>query len=125
MATPLHRVRHYGSAHDGTVHFWRQRLTGVAGAVLTVSLIGVLLSVVHAGYGQMAAVIGSPIVAALIILFFVSMAIHMHLGMQVIVEDYISGEALKIVLLGASVLFSFAVAAVAILAVAKLAFGGL
>lgn len=123
MATPLHRVRHYGSAHDGTGHFWRQRLTGAANALLVVCLIGVLLSVVRAPYAQVAAVVGSPVVAALLVLLFVSVAIHMRLGMQTIVEDYIHGEALKIVILAASTFFSITVAAVAILAILKLAIG--
>ena len=123
MATPLHRVQHLGSAHGGTDHFWRQRLTGAANAVLVVCLIGVALSLVGEPYERVAAVVGSPFVAALLVLLFVSAAIHMRLGMQAIVEDYIHGEALKVVLLAASTLFSAAVAVVAILAILKLAFG--
>jgi len=124
METPLHRVRHYGSAHDGTGHFWRERLSGAANAILVVCLVGVTLTLVHAPYGQAAAIVGSPIVAALLVLFFVAVAVHMRLGMESIIEDYVHGEGLKVVLLGASTLFSIAVAAVAIFAVAKLAFGG-
>ena len=124
MATPLARVQHFGSAHGGTEHFWRQRLTGAANAVLVVGLIAVLFAVAGEPYERVVAVIGSPFVAALLILLFVSAAIHMRIGMQVIVEDYIHGEALKVVLLVASTFFSVAVATVAILALLKLAIGG-
>jgi succinate dehydrogenase / fumarate reductase membrane anchor subunit len=123
MATPLHQVRHLGSAHGGTDAFWHQRLTGAANALLVVCLIGVALSIVGTSYERVAAVIGSPFVAALLVLLFVSVAVHMRIGMQVIVEDYIHGEALKVVLLAASTVFSVAVAVVAILAILKLAFG--
>jgi succinate dehydrogenase / fumarate reductase membrane anchor subunit len=123
MATVLHRVQHLGSAHGGTDHFWRQRLTGAANAILIIGFGVVILSVLGEPYGRVVAVIGSPFVALLLVLLFVSAAIHMRIGMQVIVEDYIHGEALKVVLLAASTFFSIAVAAVAILAVVKLALG--
>jgi len=123
MRTPLSRVRHYGSAHEGTGHFWRQRLTGAANVPLTIGLIVVVAMAVGRPYDEVRALIGSPFVAALLVLLFVSVAIHMRIGMQTIVEDYVHGEAGKIVLLGASTLFCVVVAAVAILAVVKLAVG--
>ncbi len=123
MRTPLSRVRHYGSAHEGTGHFWRQRLTGAANVPLTIGLVIVIAMAVGRPYDEVRALIGSPFVAALLVLLFVSVALHMRIGMQVIVEDYVHGEGAKVVLLGASTLFSIAVAAVAILAVVKLAVG--
>lgn len=123
MRTPLSRVRYLGSAHEGTGHFWRQRLTGAANAVLVVALIAVVVSVIGEPYDIVAARLGSPFVAALFILFFISAAIHMRIGLQVVVEDYIHGEGLKVVLLAASTFFSIGVAAVAILACLKLALG--
>jgi succinate dehydrogenase / fumarate reductase membrane anchor subunit len=123
MATPLHRVRYFGSAHGGTDHFWRQRLTGAANAVLVVGLIGVAFAVVGKPYEAIAAIIGSPFVAVLLVLLFVSATIHMRIGMQTIIEDYIHGEALKVVLLALSTFFAAAVAVTAILAIVKLALG--
>ena len=123
MRTPLSRVQHLGSAHGGTEHFWRQRLTGAANVPLVVAFIIVTAVVIGRPYEDVVAVIGSPFVAAHFVLLFVSVAIHMRIGMQVIVEDYVHGEALKIFLLGASTFFSIAVATVAILAVLKLAVG--
>ena len=123
MRTPLSRVQYLGSAHGGTEHFWRQRLTGAANVPLVIAFVVVMAVVIGRPYEDVVAVIGSPFVSALFVLLFVSVAIHMRIGMQVIVEDYVHGEALKIFLLGASTLFSVAVAAVAILAVLKLAVG--
>ena len=123
MRTPLSRVQHLGSAHSGTEHFWRQRLTGAANVPLIIAFIIIIAVVIGRPYADVVAVIGSPFVAALFVLLFVSVAIHMRIGMQVIVDDYVHGEALKIFLLGASTLFSVAVAAGAILAILKLAVG--
>jgi succinate dehydrogenase / fumarate reductase membrane anchor subunit len=124
MRSPLARVRHLGSAHGGTEHFWRQRLTGAANVPLAIAAVIVIAATDGRPYADVVAILHSPFVAAVFVLLFVSASIHMRIGMQVIVEDYISGEGLKVLLLGASTLFSVAVAAVAILAVLKLAIGG-
>jgi len=123
MTTPLARVRHYGAAHEGTSHFWRQRLTGAANAILVVCTLIVILTAVGRPYAEVAALFSSPLVAALFVLLFVSVAIHMRIGMQVIVEDYVQNEATKVVLLVASTFFSVAVAVVAIAALVKLVAG--
>ncbi len=123
MRTPLSRVRHYGSAHEGTGHFWRQRLTGAANVPLVIGLIVIVAMAVGRPYEEVHALIGSPFVAAILVLLFVSVALHMRIGMQVIVEDYVHSEGAKIVLLAASTLFSVAIATVAILAVLKIAVG--
>jgi succinate dehydrogenase / fumarate reductase membrane anchor subunit len=123
MRTPLSRVRHLGSAHAGTEHFWRQRLTGAANAVLGAAFVVIVAMAVGRPYEEVRALIGSPLVAALFVLLFLSISVHMRLGMQVIIEDYVQNEGTKVVLLAANTLFSVAVAAVAILAVLKLTFG--
>jgi succinate dehydrogenase / fumarate reductase membrane anchor subunit len=123
MATALHRVRHLGSAHGGTQDFWRQRVTGAANVPLVLGFIAVMFAVVGQPYDTVVNIIGSPLVSALLILLLVSAAIHMRIGMQVIVEDYIQGEALKVVLLVASTFFAVAVATVGVLSILKLAFG--
>ena len=48
MRTPLARVRGLGAAHDGTGHFWVQRLTAVANVPLVLFLIGLLIAPVFA-----------------------------------------------------------------------------
>jgi succinate dehydrogenase / fumarate reductase membrane anchor subunit len=123
MTTPLARVRHYGSAHEGADHFWRQRLTGAANAILVVCAVIVIVMAIGRPYADVAALFASPLVAALFALLFVSVAIHMRIGMQVIVEDYVQNEGTKVVLLAASTFFCVAVAAVAIVALVKLTAG--
>ena len=123
MTTPLARVRHYGSAHEGATHFWRQRLTGAANAILVVGAVIVIVMAIGRPYAEVAALFSSPLVAALFVLLFVSAAIHMRIGMQVIVEDYVQNEATKVVLLVASTFFCVAVAAAAIAALVKLVAG--
>lgn len=123
MRTPLSRVLYLGSARSGAEHFWRQRLTGAANAILVLCALAVIIATVGKPYADAVAILGAPFAAIVLILLFVSVAIHMRLGMQVVIEDYIHGEGLKVILFVASTFFSIAVAAIGIFAVAKLALG--
>ena len=124
MRTPLKNVRHLGSAKEGADHFWKQRLTGVANLFFAIFLIALVLKLAGAAYATVTETIGNPLYGLPLILLAISMAIHMRLGMQVIIEDYIHGEGLKIVLLMLNTFFAIFVAAAAIFAVLKLSFGG-
>lgn len=124
MRTPLSKVRGLGSAHEGTDHFWQQRLTALANVPLAIFFIVVLLRLVGAEYGEARAMLSSPLVALLALLMVGSALYHMRIGMQVIIEDYIHSEALKLGLLILNTFFAIAVASACVFAILKLAFGG-
>ena len=124
MRTPLGRVRGQGSAKSGTGHFWHQRLTAIANVPLTIAFVVIVVSLLGRSHATVTQTLGSPIVAVLMLLFIGSATYHMKLGMQVIIEDYVHGEGLKVLALVANTFFTVAVAAAGIFAVLKLAFGG-
>ncbi len=123
MRTPLSRVRHLGSAHGGTEHFWIERVTAAASFLLAIVFIVVMLGVIGRPYEEARAVIGSPIIAALFVMFIAAVAMHMRVGMEAILVDYVSNEAQKVVWLIVNTFYSIAVAVIAILAVVKIALG--
>lgn len=123
MRTPLGKVRGLGSAREGTLHFWRQRLTAVANVPLVLFLVGLLISLNGASYAETRAALSSPFVVLMLALALFSMLYHMRLGMQIIVEDYIHGEGTKLALLMLNTFFAFAVGAIAAFALLKLALG--
>jgi succinate dehydrogenase / fumarate reductase membrane anchor subunit len=123
IRTPLARVRGLGSAKEGTDHFWRQRMTAVANLFLVIFALFLMLRLVGASYAQASDMLANPFVTVALGMLVLSGVIHMRLGMQTVIEDYIHAEGLKIVLLMLNTFFAIAVGATCILAVLKLAFG--
>ena len=124
IRTPLARVRGLGSARAGTGDFWRQRLTAIAMVLLIVPAIIIVIMTLswnHAGAQQ---VLGSTMVSIVLILFTLASVWHMKIGMQVVIEDYVHDERLKLVSIIGNNFFSAAVALAAIYALCKLSFGG-
>lgn len=124
LRTKLARVRGLGSAHEGTMHFWRQRLTAIANVPLTLFFVGLLIALNGADYEATRAALANPFVALLLTLMIVSALIHMRLGMQVVIEDYVHGEGIKLACIMLNTFFTIVVGVTAIFAILKLAFGG-
>ncbi len=124
MITPLKRVRGLGSAHEGPSHFMRQRITAVVNFLLAPFAVGLIAALAGADLGTVKATLAHPAVAIALIVLIVSTAVHMRIGMQVVIEDYVHAEGSKMLLLLANTFFALAVAAIAIFAVLKLSFGG-
>ena len=121
--TPLARVRGLGSARQGAEHFWRQRLTAVANLFLVTFLIWLLASLAGADYPTVKQALGRPYIAIPLLLLVLSGLVHMRLGMQSIIEDYVHSEGRKVAALMLNSFFSLAVGIVCAFALLKLSFG--
>ena len=123
MRTPMRRVRGLGAAHSGTGDFWHQRVTSVAGIPLTIALVIIVIALLGRSHAAVVQILGSPIVAIIMLLFIINMAYHMWIGMQEIIIDYVHEDKLKLATLMANTFFSFAVAFTSAFAILKLSFG--
>jgi succinate dehydrogenase membrane anchor subunit len=123
MRTALRRVRGLGPAHAGTRDFWHQRVTSVAGVPLTIALVVIIVALLGRSHAAVVQILGSPLVAIVMLLFIVNTAYHMWIGMQEIILDYVHEDKLKLTALMANTFFCFAVAFASAFAILKLSFG--
>ncbi|PZQ14270.1 MAG: succinate dehydrogenase, hydrophobic membrane anchor protein [Ancylobacter novellus] len=123
MRTPLGQVRGLGAARSGTEHFWLQRLTAVANLPLTVIFIFVVIALAGSSHAGAIATLGNPWIAILMLLFVLAGVVHMRIGMQVIIEDYVHHDLAKIACLMANTFFSIVIGLAAAFALLKISFG--
>jgi succinate dehydrogenase / fumarate reductase membrane anchor subunit len=122
LRSPLGRVLGKGSAKDGVHHWWVQRLTSVALIPLSVWFVISLLTLPSLDHGTVHTWVAQSWTSLLLVLFIAVSVWHSKLGVQVVIEDYVHG-GLKTVSLIFSTFAHTLVAAAAIFAVLKVAFG--
>jgi succinate dehydrogenase / fumarate reductase membrane anchor subunit len=123
LRTPLAKVRGLGTAKDGTHHFWMQRVTSVALLPLVLWFGLSIASLPNASYENVVLWLDSPFNVVMLVSFLVAGFYHGTLGMQVIIEDYISEEWIRIAGIIAVQLISFFLAALGVYAALKIALG--
>jgi succinate dehydrogenase / fumarate reductase membrane anchor subunit len=123
MRTPLGRVRNLGAAHSGTSDFWRQRLTAVAMTLLMIPVLVIIMMLLGRNQAGAKQILGSLPVAIILLLFIIASVWHMKIGMQVVIEDYVHNEKLKLASVMLNNFFAAAVALASIYAILQLSSG--
>ena len=123
MRTPLGRVRGLGSARTGTEEFWLQRMTAIAGIPLTIAGLSLVISLTGRSYPAVKQILGSPLVAVLMILFILANVVHMKIGVQVVIEDYVPDKNQKFTLVILNTFFAWAIGLACVFAILKISFG--
>ena len=123
LRTPLAKVRGLGSAKEGADHFWLSRVTAVANIVLVCFLIGLIVRLIGKDYATVKATLAHPFVSIGLLLLILSGTIHMRLGMQTIIEDYVHSEGSKIVCVMLNTFFAAFIALASVYSILKLSFG--
>jgi succinate dehydrogenase / fumarate reductase membrane anchor subunit len=92
----LGRARGLGSSRDGLHHWWTERLSALALVPLTVWFVASVVAMAGADYYAMRDWLGNPVVSGLLILLLVATFYHGALAAQVVIEDYIHKEWVKL-----------------------------
>ncbi len=124
IQTPLGRVRGLGSAKAGVEHFWHQRVTAVVLAPLTLWFVWSVARYTGAPHAEVVTFLGNPFNATAMLLFVAAGLYHMSLGVQVIIEDYIGREILKLALLLLNKFAAVAIGTMCAVAVLRIAISG-
>jgi succinate dehydrogenase / fumarate reductase membrane anchor subunit len=122
-ASGLKRVRGLGSAKSGAHHWWLQRVTAAGNLLLLVWFIAALLTLPQLDHGSVVAWVRQPLVAVPLLLLIFSTFWHARLGVQVMIEDYVHSEGLKLLAFLALNFFILGTGAIAAFSVLAIAFG--
>ncbi|MFD1746414.1 succinate dehydrogenase, hydrophobic membrane anchor protein [Rhizobium helianthi] len=124
MRTPLGKVRGLGSAKSGTDHFWKVRTTSLA--LVPLMLFYVVFLIMYAGkpYADVVSALSNPFIATINALTIIAGIVHMKLGMEEIIQDYIHTETTKFALLVLNSFFSLLAGGLCLFAALKIAFAG-
>lgn len=124
LAGPLARARGLGSAKQGVKHWWAQRVSAMALVPLSLWFIYSIVRLTGADQERVHDWLSRPATAILMSLFIVATFYHLSLGAQVVIEDYVHREGVK---LGALLLIKGLIvltAAAALFTVLHVAVGG-
>jgi succinate dehydrogenase / fumarate reductase membrane anchor subunit len=122
--TPLARARGLGAAREGAQHWWRQRVTAVALFPLTFWFVFCLAKLPSAAYGDVVAWMKTPWNTILLLSFVLLSFYHAMLGLQIVIEDYVHNDWLKIAgILGSKLVLAF-MALASVFAVLRIVFVG-
>ena len=105
----LGKIKGMGSAKSGTSHWWMQRVTALALVPLVVWFLVSIIALIDADHATMVAWIANPFVGVLLSVFMVMLFYHLMLGVQVVIEDYVHNELLK---MSSLILLKFSIALV-------------
>lgn len=124
LRSPLGRALGLGSARAGVAHWWAQRVSAAALVPLALWFVASIVALTGADRNALVAWLQAPFPAIATVLLLIAVFYHMSLGIQVVIEDYVHSEWVKISALVLNKLVAVAIAAAGIFAVLRIAFQG-
>ena len=106
--------------HHGVGHWKLQRISAIAMIPLVLWFVPSLLFVIMSGYNDAIDWVQNPLNATGLVLLFGTLFFHAALGLQVVIEDYVHLEGLKIILIILIKLLSILLGLLSILCVLKI-----
>ncbi|MCB1875111.1 MAG: succinate dehydrogenase, hydrophobic membrane anchor protein [Chromatiales bacterium] len=124
LRTPLARAKGLGSAHEGVGHWWVQRVTAVALVPLVLWMVWSLIGLIGADYAAVRDWMRHPINGGLLVVLLLILFHHAALGLQVVIEDYLHAEGVKLFVMAVAKFAMYLLAAICVFSVLLVALGG-
>lgn len=122
LQTASKKVRYLGTARSGTGAARTMHLTSVALIPLAIAFVWIVVSLSTKDYAGARAELGRPCPAILMLLFVGASILHMKVGMQAIIDDYIHDRHLKDWALMANLFFSTVIGLACVYSLLKVSF---
>ncbi len=117
--TPRKAAMGLGSAHSGTADHWFLTVSSCALVLLVPAFMLVIGNAIGMSHPELVAYFGRPYPALITALFIVVGMAHFIKGTRIMIDDYFQHTARKVAII-VSVVFSWAVIAAAVFALAKM-----
>lgn len=95
MRSPIAKAKNLGAAASGTHHWWHQRLTSILMLPLVIWFCFFLHTVSGSSLDQAFSLLRKPYNIIPMMMLVMTIFYHAALGMQVVIEDYISNLTLR------------------------------
>jgi succinate dehydrogenase / fumarate reductase membrane anchor subunit len=96
MRSPLGRARGLGTARAGAHHWWMLRLTSLALVPLSLWFLCAMVRMVGATRDDVVSWMAGPLPVVLMIALVIATFHHMQAGLQVVIEDYVDTDWLRL-----------------------------
>nr|VFJ47860.1 MAG: succinate dehydrogenase subunit D [Candidatus Kentron sp. DK] len=124
LRTPLAQVRGLGSAQEGAHHWWMQRITAGMLIPLFIWFVGTMVVLVTGSHAEALEFFRSPIAAGASLMLIIAIFYHAALGLQVVIEDYVSAEGARIFAIVVMRFVMILLTAISVVSVFSVAVGG-
>ncbi len=121
--SPMKKAKGLGSSHHGADHWMMQRLTAIALIPLMLWLMSYGIDVMNQPFETAKAIVATPYVSIVLILLMVAMLYHAMLGLQVVIEDYVSCSCGRPFLIILTKLGLFTLGVISVYSILKISFG--
>jgi succinate dehydrogenase / fumarate reductase membrane anchor subunit len=118
--SPLAKARGLGTAHNGTAHWWMQRISSIVLIPLSFWIVIYAKQLLTATHEQISAWLAEPLNSLFAIAWLMAVFYHAALGLQVVLEDYVHTEWRKIAAVWTVKISFFGLGLAAILAVLRI-----